>query len=294
MSFQQVTPHHAISCDTDISRLMEIMVSPGGLACMVMEAYFDESGCGNDESRDGKKDDLLAVAGYLFDPDKCRAFDLAWQSILKTPCPDDPNRELKYFRMSECAHGTGEFKGMPVQQRIDVEKRCIAAISEHAEIGVCVSMKKADFDFVSSPAYEKAFGGLYTHCALWCFNEISRWAERTNFNGSISYFFESGHKDQSEANEVMNRVATRPTWFNKFRYGGHAFKPKDQLRPLQSGDILAWQWHTDTKNMLDPNGRERRKDFIALREKPEVWGKHFSMQEILQTTLESVSRGRTY
>jgi len=272
---------------------MEIMVPPGGLACMMMEAYFDESGCGNEQGKDGKKDDLLVVAGYLFDPEKCKTFDLAWQAILKSPCPDDPSRELKYFRMSECAHGTGQFKGIPVEQRLEVEKRCLAAITEHAEIGVCVSMRKPDFDEVSTPVYEKAFGGIYTHCAMWCFNEMSLWADRNNFNGSISYFFESGHADQSEANEVMDRAATRPTWFKKFRYGGHAFKPKVELRPLQSGDLLAWQWHTDVKNTLDPNGRSRRKDFAALLEKQKVWSKHFDMEELLQVTLESVLRGRT-
>jgi hypothetical protein len=62
-----------------------------------MEAYFDESGTHNSSA-------FVCAAGYLFEKDNATALDIAWRNMLG-------EKWLPFFRMSDCAHRTGPFKG---------------------------------------------------------------------------------------------------------------------------------------------------------------------------------------
>jgi hypothetical protein len=46
-------------------------------------------------------------------------------------------------------------------------------------------------------------------------------------------------------------------------YAGHAFFSKEQARPTQAGDLLAWQWFTDFKRRAR-KPYTPRKDLQAL------------------------------
>src|SRR5579871_3544038 len=94
--------------------------SSGGVT-VALEAYFDESGT-HDASP------VMSVAGYLFSRDQALKLDEAWRICLK-------EYDIPYFRMSECAHGTGVFKPIPLNDRIAIQRRMIGAIKLRAERG---------------------------------------------------------------------------------------------------------------------------------------------------------------
>jgi hypothetical protein len=223
---------------------------------LMVQAFFDESG-----THDGAI--VTCVAGYLFEPDQCLRFDDEWREALAAA-------GLKYFHMEECAHGVAQFKGWPKPKRVEIQTKLIGIIKRRAAIGVVVSVCQQDYATVAAPGLSQA-GGAYVLCLMWCLAGVSAWVNRHNFQGSIAYFFEAGHRLQSHANRAMNSLASNPILSAQSRYGGHAFLPKDLaepdkrlVRPLQAADLLAWQWHKDWDNRFGPTRRGRRLDLDSL------------------------------
>ena len=217
-----------------------------------LECYFDESG-----SHDGSP--VLCLAGYLFEQDQCKAFDLGWKRVLD-------RFELPYFRMSACAHNQKPFDRLSRDQCIEVEKAMIALINEYALLGLAVVVNQADFDRWFDGEANPA-GSSYSFCCWQILAGVRSWINGTGFEGKIAYFYESGHHSQSEANALMKRIFDNPGLRAGYRYSSHAFADKQALRPLQAADILAWQWGTQLKRWIR-NDRRMRADFQALAAKP--------------------------
>jgi hypothetical protein len=214
----------------------------------IIEAYFDESSSEDDHT-------LLAVSGYIFDKDRCLSLDAAWQKMLE-------NYGLPYFRMSACAHGNSPFDKLSAPQRDEAARRALAIIKEHMLFGFSSSVREKDYTAWMPP--RNTVGSAYVWC---CWNSligVRIWAEKNRFGGRIAYFFEAGHKHQTEANGVMNRIFNDADFRQRYRYASHAFVPKEYNRPVQTADILAWHHVQDFRRYLD--GRPRRRDFEALLE----------------------------
>ena len=99
-----------------------------------MEAYFDESGTHDDSP-------FVCVAGYLFQKDNATALDTAWRGMLQ-------EKGLSFFRMSDCAHGTGPFKGWPKIDRTNLESRAIDLVRTYATHGFAASVVVNDFHLI--------------------------------------------------------------------------------------------------------------------------------------------------
>jgi hypothetical protein len=61
-----------------------------------------------------------------------------------------------------------------------------------------------------------------------------QWADETDVDGDIAYLFESGHRSQSEANAIMERLFHNPKMKRDFRYKAHAFIDKTSAPALQA------------------------------------------------------------
>jgi hypothetical protein len=200
----------------------------------MVEAYFDESG--TDEGSP-----VLCVAGYIIEKNEAVAMDSEWGSVLE-------QFNLPYFRMSSCAHGARPFGNIDKEARIEVEKAMIAIIKRRVSYGIAVTVEPRIFEAIMPRSPE--IGSAYTFCAHTCLTGVVSWAEETKYSGGIAYFFESGHRSQSEANEIMNRLFNIPIQRARHRYVSHTFADKKLMRPLQAADILAWQWFTDHKRRM--------------------------------------------
>jgi hypothetical protein len=234
-----------------LARLVEVLAPGERDLVAFLECYFDESG-----SHDGSP--ALCVAGYLFEKEHCKALDLGWKAVLD-------QYKLPFFHMTDCAHNQWPFDHLSRDECIEAEKAMIALINEHAELGVAIAVNEQDYWHLFGP--NSPGGSPYSFCCWQVLAGIRNWIQKNNFEGEISYFFEAGHASQSEANRIMSRIFTDPGLRAGYHYASHSFVDKEKLRPLQTADILAWQWHTQMKRWLK-NDHRRRADFQALAAKP--------------------------
>ena len=239
-------PNHEI-----LTRLIEILASGDGDLVAFLECYFDESG-----THDGSP--VLCVAGYLFERESCKTLDLEWKKVLD-------RYQLPFFRMSACAHGNPPFDNLSPDECIDAEKAMIGLINEHALLGLAVVINEQDYNYLFTR--QDITGDAYSFCCWQILAGIQAWITRNNFEGEIAYFFEAGHKSQSQANSIMNRIFKNERLRARYRYAAHAFVDKQKVRPVQAADIYAWQQATQMKRWLKNNSNIRA-DFRALAAKP--------------------------
>lgn len=97
--------------------------------------------------------------------------------------------------------------------------------------------------------------------------EFQKFVEFNNIDSnSISYFFETGHKNKGRA---YNRVATRI----KEAGSSITFAEKGNKRLLHAADLLAWQTTKYVKDRLAET-RGPRKDFLSLMEHRHLFAHH--------------------
>jgi hypothetical protein len=231
----------------DFARLLDICLSDGGVALSLIEAYFDESGTQH-------RSPVLCVAGYIFEKDKAVEFDKEWRAVLE-------EYGLPFFRMSACAHHAKPFDRLSLPQCVEVETKMIEIINRWMTHGLAVTVQP-DL-YIRIMPMERYLGfSPYSFCARYCLTGASSCIRTRNLPGDCAYFFESGHRSQSEANEMMNEIYDNNKIRELHRYASHTFIPKVRATPLQAADLLAWQWHTDLKHHMA--GGRRRLDAEAL------------------------------
>ena len=158
----------------------------------IFNAYFDESGT-------HKESKVTCVGGYIFEAEQSLRFDEEWRTALR-------EYGIHYFHMVECAHGTGQFKSLSGQDRIELEKRLIGAIKRRARIGIVASVQEADYR-QAVPAEIADIGGAYMACLVYCVLGVAAWVAKHRETGNMAYFFESGHPLQPTANRAMYDLA---------------------------------------------------------------------------------------
>ena len=257
--------------ESHFARLTEILLPNGGHVLALMEAYFDES-YGDDSA-------FLCVSGYLFERDKAVALDVEWRKMLA-------KYELPFFHMADCAHGFGHYKHLSRDERIAAQTEAINLIKSHATLGISNSIEIEPFSKLPPGIVLES---VYSYASLQCFFAVRKWIEDNNYNGDIAYFYEAGHKHQSDSQAFMNRVFMDATLREHYRYASHAFIPKTTNAAIQCADILAWQWHTETKKIV--KGEPSRKDLMSLLELPH-FNKHFDANELAKFASIAIQRGQ--
>jgi hypothetical protein len=221
----------------------------------MIQAYFDESG-----TQSGSP--VTCVAGYLFESEQCLRLDAEWEAALS-------DFGVSHFHMTDCANGAGLFRAMPVSKRDQLARRLIGIIKRRAAIGIVASARPTD---VARFAKEHKEEAAYILCLCWCVTGVAEWAAERRYAGNIAYFFEAGHRLARKANDAMMFLGLNPTLRQGSRYVAHSFITKQQARPIQAADILAWQWHKEWINRFGVRRRPRRLDFESLLELPHKVG----------------------
>jgi Protein of unknown function (DUF3800) len=230
-----------------LARLIQVLAPGTDDLVAFIECYFDESGS-------HKGSPVLCVAGYLFEKEQCQKLDLAWAEVLH-------GFQLPYFRMVDCAHGSGPFQSLNMRERIQCETEMIKLIGQYAMLGLAIAVNENEYNtwlHGLSPA-----GDAYTFCCWQILAGIRTWIKNNQFQGEIAYFYEAGHESGSQANALMNRIFNNPKLRSEYFYAAHAFVDKRKVRPIQTADILAWHQATQVKRWLK-NDPRMRADFRAL------------------------------
>lgn len=230
------------------ARLIEIILPQGGSLVVLAHVYVDESG-----SHIGSP--ILSLGGYIYTDKAAKALCKKWAKVLE-------DEDLEYFRMSSCAHGNGPFKNFSKKRCDSIARKMISLTKHYSSHGFVISLSEDLYRRIIPKKWKDHLGTPYAFCVRHCFLAVQSWAKDTEFKGDIAYFFESGHANQGVIDSEMRRSFEDQRLVAGYRYISHTFGDKRKYLPLQSADILAWQWLQQTKRAA--TNREPRKDFLAL------------------------------
>jgi Protein of unknown function (DUF3800) len=234
--------------DSDLfDSLVSAALPNGGLVVTLAEVYIDESGSHDDSP-------VLSVAGYIFFDKRARRLTRQWKAALD-------EKSVPYFRMSACAHGNEPLGHLCLKERVELEIRLIDIIKRYSALGFGITVDEKLFREYGITHPE--IGGPYSFCLRMVINTVRIWANETGFDGEVAYFFESGHRDQRQANRIMNHIFMDKSLRDRHHYVSHVFADKQKIIPLQASDMLAWHWFTHTKRRMAGNNQPRR-DFKRL------------------------------
>jgi hypothetical protein len=149
---------------------------------------------------------------------------------------------------------------MAKTERIAVATNAIDLIKTHAVRGIAISI---EIEFGHLIPKWNLFSSPYTFACWSALQGVRHWANERNYVGGVSYFFESGHASQGEANRIMQKIFEEPELNQVYRYSSHEFSDKTKVLPLQCADLLAWQWFTQTKR-IKRRMRGMRADLASL------------------------------
>jgi hypothetical protein len=215
----------------------------------MVEGYFDESG---DLDTDDK---IFSVSGYFLSSEAAKVMDEKWRAVLV-------EHEIPYFHMVDCAHEPpgGVFVGKSKEERSLIVKKLIALIKGHTLEGISILARAFSYH---GPLKDEP--NLYSQCAAACAQAMQQFIYTHRIEGSIAYFFESGHKHKGSAYNYIAEKIKRPE-------DSLTFACKTQVPLLQAADLLAWQSRKYAKDYFYPRvdnkepTRAARKDFQSLME----------------------------
>jgi hypothetical protein len=184
---------------------------------------------------------------------------IQWRRVLEW-------KNLPYFHMVDCAHGSPPFDKLTKDERIDVATRMIAIIKKRAVQGMAVTIDENDFDAVVAryPDAKRSYKTAYTFCSHSILAGVGSWLIANPKVASMAYIFEHGHNGKPQSERVFGNLFRNKEKAQLYRFAGLGYVPKEQSCGVQAADLLAWQWYKDRKNQME--GRPRRKDCASLLE----------------------------
>jgi hypothetical protein len=144
-------------------------------------------------------------------------------------------------------------------------------IKARAMWGVAIAATVQDIQDTldAHPALKRVVSSPYTFCVAHCAAAIGqRVAQHCPAETTAFYFFERGHANQGEVLDFLNRVDRTPILARQYRYEGAIFLKKEEARPLEAADLLAWEWCEFYTESYYATGRPMRGPLRSLLEKP--------------------------
>jgi hypothetical protein len=232
-------------------RLLQVLSSRSGGVMLMVEGYFDESGDLDDSPG------VFCVSGYFIETEAAKAMDAEWLAVLE-------KYQLSFFHMVDCAHGNAEFQHLSKVERDQVVRDLIGLIKKYTLEGFSILAKSDSYkSHLEAP-------DVYSDCASGCVRAVQSFLKMNRVEGSVAYFFESGHKNSSTAYSYVGPLLKRDV-------DSVVFAPKQQVRLLQAADLLAWQSTKYAKDYFyarirgEEPKRAPRKDFLSLMEHSHIF-----------------------
>jgi len=243
----------------------------------MLTAYFDASGNPNEH--------VLVVAGFVSSTTDWISFESEWKARLDKD-------HIGYFRMSEFAHSTGEFrlwKGLE-DKRQSLLSDLLAIIQKHVyrKFGAAVvnsqlsaTIAKAEQDAFSLAAYGVAGRGAASN--------VIEWLKKEKWESPVEYVFEKGDMDQDHLTRLMKEDGLpdpifRPKVDQVNKTSG---LPEKGFIPLQAADILAYEYAMIIKRNSKGVDYQSRWPYLQLEKIPGEIGK-FSWTDLARIKREFV------
>lgn len=239
--------------------LLDDVLPPTGGVVALLKAYLD---------RGARTDDggVMCVAAALFEPAQYKRFSREWNRMLKGVKPGG----VPYFHATDFFPGAGEhFGNIPHTRRNEIARKLPALINRNVLQVVAITFRTDEFRAVAPLSWQQTFGSLHGVAVQMCAGAIGHWANERNYDGPVAYVLESGDNDETDVENRIVGLASRPDQKKHIRYFSHSFVPKGGTRGLEVADYFAWQWNKFTAETLSPlhagdEYRDMRRDFQAL------------------------------
>jgi len=199
----------------------------------MMDAYFDESGMGEDTS-------YFVMAGYLASADKWDVVTKRWASKL------EEGRKIDYFKMSEAAgQPSGAFDGFTERQR-DAKLISLADILERgAPVRVACVIPQGPYTKYARPSARREFRSPYYLAAITVLFSVIQLCRNHRRPGQVQFYFDKQQGKETISKRLVEIV--RRDFAGKelaeFIAGEPRFEDDKKYPPLQMADMLAWHIH---------------------------------------------------
>ncbi len=176
-----------------------------------------------DESED--EDAHFVLAGYLAPADAWGSFIEDWQDVLR----ESPAQEA--FHMVECRQQGADWKLL----------KLISIIQQYARAGVCVAVRKDDFDAEVRGKISKGLDTPYRFLFYRVLTATLAFQKTFGINEPVSYIFdEKFHESDIVSSGYADFYNALPEEAQKMIDGRPIHRSDVQAVPLQAADILAW------------------------------------------------------
>ena len=241
---------------------------------VTIEAYFDESGT-------HKGAPILCVGGYLFEQEKAVRLDAEWRDMLET-CG------VPFFHMAACEAGAYPFHQTPSEVREAVAGRAVRIIQKYMTYGIVLAVNEEQFKSVI-PRHPM-IGSAYSWLTNQMIAAVRRWEIEADYDGKVTYIFESGAPHQGEANTIIDTAALNEADSLRSSYAGHGFRKKEDTPALQAADVLVWHYYNDfERKQAGELSRDRYVELIDDQYWHFVWDKA-GLEEQAETIRELSQR----
>jgi hypothetical protein len=167
----------------------------------------------------------LAVGGFVATVEAWKAFDPEWKAVLEA-------NGLHYFRMSEFAHSTNQFKQWKGQEgrRIGLIDSLVKILERYTLhwSGACIL--KRDYERVDADYRLHEYATRYAICAVTLTEHTITWCENQHRTEPLEFVFEEGDIGAGQVSDfVFANTGHRPSFRGK------------TVTPLQAADFAAYE-----------------------------------------------------
>jgi uncharacterized protein DUF3800 len=253
-----------------------------GFSMVMFTAYFDDSGT------DGNSD-IAVAACYISTNRGWDEFVNEWDRVRW-----EEGFGTTAFHMAEFvappSQGHEPWCNWDKPKKDHVYGRLATVINVNKRVGIAVAVPKTVWD--RTPDHIRGHYGRqhYTFAVRMCMNRIVRWREQSLIKHSVRYVFDwemQRSQKREEISKVLEIVA-RPQ--NRevadllgLEPNGYSFEHKEEVKPLQAADILAWQMRSHMRTIW-PLGKDDvsrcHQGFKLLREDQDVDLGFFTEEQI--------------
>jgi hypothetical protein len=209
----------------------------------LLGSYFDAS------TRD---DGMFCVGGFLFDKNGAHKYALRARRVFGP---------YGLLHMKELVHRVGRYEGISGEERDRLVKSAVDLAREHTLAGFAVSCWEHEIkEFSSNDAI--GYRDAYSFCVQFAARGVGTWLRSRwpSGSGNVAYVFETGDQNSAEAATAISKRGLRST----YKYGSHAFRPKEDEPALWLGDFLAWEWAKYRSETVGQAKRPMRGSLRAL------------------------------
>jgi hypothetical protein len=229
---------------------------------LVLQAFIDESGT-------NPSDDVFVLAGFISTPEKWEELSSAWHGLMR-------DWEIRYFHMADFESRHGQFSNWDEESRRVRLQSLLTLIQDYAVASVSVALPEANFREVygdkANPDLKYLIAGRQL---LWEVSFFDQNGERLEVHNAeterYSYVFESGARGAGKLQTLFRAFYNNPLYRLLFRLDSFTFGAKEEHRPLQSADILAYEGFRHWSRQFGPDSRSIRYPWVELSKVPHTY-----------------------